>query len=192
MSYQPQDPYSQGYGQQQPSGQPGQPPSGQPGEPYSQPNYGQPPSGQPGEPYSQGYGQQQQYGQPPSGQPGYGQEPYSQPGYSQPGYGQPGYGQPGYGQPVYGQPVYGQPMYAQPVPVFVQPIQTQQKDWLVALLLCIFLGWLGVHRFYTGHIAIGIIQLFTMGGCGIWTFVDFILILTNSYTDSNGIALRKP
>lgn len=46
--------------------------------------------------------------------------------------------------------------------------------WLTCLLLCWFLGVFGVHRFYTGHTTIGVIQLLTLGGCGIWALVDFI------------------
>ena len=53
-----------------------------------------------------------------------------------------------------------------------------EKEWLVTLLLCFFLGGLGIHRFYTGHMAIGIIQLFTLGGCGIWALIDLISILS--------------
>ncbi len=66
-----------------------------------------------------------------------------------------------------------------------------QKDWLTALLLCIFLGVFGIHRFYTGHIAIGIVQLLTLGGCGIWWLIDLIMIATGSFTDSNGLPLLK-
>ncbi len=60
------------------------------------------------------------------------------------------------------------------------------KDWLTTLLLSAFLGYLGIHRFYTGHTAIGVIQLLTGGGCGIWALVDLIMIVTKNYTDAEG------
>lgn len=65
------------------------------------------------------------------------------------------------------------------------------KDWLITLLLAIFVGWLGVHRFYTGHIAFGLIQFFTLGVCGIWTLIDIILIAVGSYKDKDGNPLVK-
>ena len=73
----------------------------------------------------------------------------------------------------------------------MQPMQTMQKDWLTTLLLCIFLGGLGVHSFYTGRTVIGVVQLLTAGGCGIWWLIDFIMILTDSYRDGNGLPLLK-
>jgi TM2 domain-containing membrane protein YozV len=122
---------------------------------------------------------QQPYGHEPSQQP-WGQPPSQYPPQQQ--YGQPQYQQQ-YGQPQYQQPQYGQPPYGN--------VQTQQKDWLTTLLLCLFLGWIGVHRVYTGHTVIGVIQLLTAGGCGIWWIVDLIMILTGSYKDSNGFPLAR-
>jgi len=60
------------------------------------------------------------------------------------------------------------------------------KNWLVTLLLCLFLGGLGVHRFYAGKIGTGLCQLFTAGGCGVWAIVDLIMIITGSFKDGNG------
>jgi TM2 domain-containing membrane protein YozV len=60
------------------------------------------------------------------------------------------------------------------------------KSQLVALLLCLFFGLLGVHRFYLGYVGIGLIQLFTVGGFGIWTLIDLIMIITGSLKPKNG------
>lgn len=62
---------------------------------------------------------------------------------------------------------------------------------MATLLLCVLLGYLGIHRFYTGNILIGILQLLTLGGCGIWTLIDLVLILTENYRDGDGNLLRK-
>ncbi len=64
-----------------------------------------------------------------------------------------------------------------------------EKNWLTSLLLCIFLGSLGVHRFYAGKIGTGILMLITCGGCGIWTLVDLIMIITGKFTDKDGNAI---
>ena len=69
----------------------------------------------------------------------------------------------------------------------------EKKAKMTTLILAIgptMLGIAGVHRFYTGHIGIGIAQLLTFGGCGIWTLIDVIKIVTGSYTDSNGNTLQ--
>ncbi|MGH4119106.1 NINE protein [Clostridium sp.] len=66
-----------------------------------------------------------------------------------------------------------------------------EKNWLVALLLCIFLGPLGAHRFYVGKTGTGILMFLTGGGCGIWFIIDIISIVTNSFTDINGLHLNR-
>ncbi len=65
------------------------------------------------------------------------------------------------------------------------------KDWLVTLLLSIFVGGLGIDRFYLGYTGLGILKLLTAGGCGIWWLIDLILIVTGSMTDAQGNALVK-
>ena len=61
-----------------------------------------------------------------------------------------------------------------------------QKSKITALILCFFLGGLGVHRFYVGKTGSGIAMLLTGGGCGIWTIIDFISIIIGNFTDANG------
>jgi TM2 domain-containing membrane protein YozV len=60
------------------------------------------------------------------------------------------------------------------------------KSKMTTLILCFFFGYLGVHRFYTGHTKTGIIQLFTAGGLGIWAIWDFIMILLGKFQDGDG------
>ena len=59
-------------------------------------------------------------------------------------------------------------------------------DQNTVLIFWIVLGGFGGHRFYTGHILIGMLQLFTLGGLGIWTFYDLYLILTGKFKDDEG------
>jgi len=59
------------------------------------------------------------------------------------------------------------------------------KDYMTALLLSIFLGGLGIDRFYLGYTGLGIAKLLTLGGCGIWSLIDLILIAMRNIPDSN-------
>ena len=68
----------------------------------------------------------------------------------------------------------------------MRAVNASEKDWLTTLLLCFFLGGLGIHSFYTGKTTIGVIQLITLGGCGIWALIDFIMIICGNYRDGEG------
>lgn len=86
-------------------------------------------------------------------------------------------------QPVYNQqPNQGQNMG-----------EVSDKEKTTALILCILpyvVQIHGIHRFYTGHIGIGIIQLLTWGGCGIWTLIDLIQIISGNFKDAEGRPLK--
>ena len=53
----------------------------------------------------------------------------------------------------------------------------KEKNKWVAFCLCLFLGWMGAHKFYEGKILFGIIYLMTGGLLGIGWIVDCILLL---------------
>jgi len=72
------------------------------------------------------------------------------------------------------------------------PIPTPQsdivseKDWVVTLVLAVVLGFLGIDRFYSGSIGLGVLKLLTSGGFGLWWLIDIILLATGNYKDGNG------
>mgnify|MGYP000202176321 CR=1 FL=1 len=68
---------------------------------------------------------------------------------------------------------------------------TSDKSKIVALLLCVFLGILGFHRFYVGKVGTGIIYLFTGGILGIGWILDIIKICTGTFRDGAGAPLRQ-
>lgn len=66
----------------------------------------------------------------------------------------------------------------------------KSKSFKTTIWLSYFLGLLGVHRFYTGYIGIGLVQLFTLGGLGLWSLIDLISISLNKYKDKSGNELK--
>lgn len=101
-------------------------------------------------------------------------------------------GQP-YGQQSYTQQPYGQPTFAPS-----GPAGYQQKSKIIAGILGIFLGGLGIHNFYLGRTNRAVIQLvltlFTFGVASLWGFIEGILILVSApgsewHRDGNGIEL---
>lgn len=71
----------------------------------------------------------------------------------------------------------------------VKPISV--KNRLAALLLCFFLGVLGIHRFYVGKIGTGLLYLITGGIAGLGVIIDFIMILCGSFTDKGGLFVKN-
>lgn len=108
---------------------------------------------------------------PPGSYPPPPPPPFLHPGYSRVSPYPPDAGAP------YGRDPYGRPL--------------SDKSKLVAGLLQIFLGTLGIGRFYTGHVGIAVAQLLTCGGLGVWALVDGILFLVkDDGTDAKGFLLR--
>ncbi|MBA2727108.1 MAG: TM2 domain-containing protein [Parachlamydiaceae bacterium] len=69
-----------------------------------------------------------------------------------------------------------------------EPISS--KNFVAILLFVIFLGAMGIHRFYVGKIGTGILMLLTAGGFGIWWLIDFILVVTGAFRDSKGLLIK--
>ncbi len=68
---------------------------------------------------------------------------------------------------------------------------TSEKGFVPTILLCFFLGMLGIHRFYVGKVGTGILQILTFGGLGIWVMVDFIMIVTGNFKDKQGLPVKS-
>lgn len=75
-------------------------------------------------------------------------------------------------------------------PVSQVPGLFSDKEWLTALLISLFVGGLGIDRFYLGYTGLGVAKLLTCGGLGIWSLIDLVLIAMRKLPDSNGVPLR--
>lgn len=77
----------------------------------------------------------------------------------------------------------------------ITTVNKSTKSGLATLLLGIFLGVFGAHRFYVGKIGTGILMILTLGGLGIWLFTDLIFIISNKFEDKQGntiVLMRNP
>lgn len=70
-------------------------------------------------------------------------------------------------------------------------MEKSEKGFVPTLLLCIFVGWLGAHRFYVGKIGTGVLCLLTFGGFGFWSLFDLIMIIIGKFTDSKGLVVKS-
>lgn len=60
------------------------------------------------------------------------------------------------------------------------------KSQVMALILCALIGVIGIHRFYLGYTWQGVVQLLTLGACGIWSLIDLIRIITGDLQPKDG------
>ncbi len=70
-------------------------------------------------------------------------------------------------------------------------VAVSNKSRLVALVVCFFFGWAGGHRFYAGKTGTALMMLFTMGGFGMWWFLDIIMIATGNFRDKSELPISK-
>jgi TM2 domain-containing membrane protein YozV len=126
-----------------------------------------------------------QQGMPQQGIPQQGMPQQGMPQQGMPQQGMPQQGIPQQGMPQQGMPQQGMPQgmaYGMPV---------SDVDWMTTLLLAILVGVLGVDHFYSGKVGTGVLKLLTLGGCGIWSLIDVIMLVTESYKDGNGLVIKK-
>ena len=67
---------------------------------------------------------------------------------------------------------------------------SSEKSFVTTLILCVLIGGLGIHRFYVGKTGTGILMLLTLGGLGIWTLIDLIVIATQNFKDGQGLPIK--
>ena len=70
-------------------------------------------------------------------------------------------------------------------------VEKSEKGFVPTILLCLILGVFGAHRFYVGKVGTGIIQLVTLGGLGIWSFIDLIMIIVGKFEDKQGYVVKN-
>ena len=74
---------------------------------------------------------------------------------------------------------------------FQKKASSEGKSQIIAAVLCFLVGYIGIHRFYLGYTTIGLIQLLTFGGFGIWALIDLIRIITGDLKPMGGDYAEK-
>lgn len=69
--------------------------------------------------------------------------------------------------------------------------EISERKLAPAVLLCVLFGVFGAHRFYTGKTGTAVLQLFTLGGLGIWTTIDLIFLIIGNFRDKEGRRLTE-
>ncbi len=69
-------------------------------------------------------------------------------------------------------------------------MEKSDRSFVAMILLCFFVGSLGVHRFYAGKVGSGVVMLLTLGGLGLWTLIDFIIIVCGAFKDGEGKVIK--
>ena len=70
-------------------------------------------------------------------------------------------------------------------------MEKSEKEFVPTLILCLLLGGFGAHRFYVGKVGTALLMILTLGGFGLWTLIDFIMILTGGFKDKEGRDLQR-
>lgn len=65
-------------------------------------------------------------------------------------------------------------------------VVNSEKSQIAAILLCLLVGVIGIHRFYLGYTWQGVLQILTFGAFGIWTLIDLVRIVTGELQPKNG------
>ncbi|NIQ03709.1 MAG: NINE protein [Nitrospinaceae bacterium] len=76
-------------------------------------------------------------------------------------------------------------------PAATPSTQVSPKGYVPAIVICFFLGGLGIHRFWVGKVGTGFLQLLTLGGLGFWALFDLIMIIMGKFTDKEGRLIKS-
>ena len=68
--------------------------------------------------------------------------------------------------------------------------EASDKSKLLTAILAFCFGVFGAHRFYVGKTGTGVLQILTLGGLGVWSMIDFVIILFGEFKDADGFKIQ--